>query len=73
MQNLLCHLTVAKLTVQSSIASYYFMSVTDLLTYRATTRGPIGPKKNVMNTSHSLKYRPYLKDFYLKDKAATLR
>ena len=49
------------------------MSVTDLLTYRATTRGPIGPKKNVMNTSHSLKYRPYLKDFYLKDKAATLR
>ena len=44
MQNWLCHLTVTKLTVQSSIASYYFMSVTDLLTYRATTRGPIGPK-----------------------------
>ena len=32
MQNWLCHLTVTKLTVQSSIASYHFMSVTYLHT-----------------------------------------
>ena len=32
MQYWLCNLTVTKLTVQSSIASYYFMSVTYLHT-----------------------------------------